>query len=95
MDEDLLPNEKRYSIVHCDRWKSPSDPDVEVKMYETDDLQDVALPPDHVGISVLAYDADGTMIELTEREGDTEARERVLDAIDELQTDELDSTDSQ
>ena len=88
MDDDLLPNEKRYSIVHRDRWKSSSDPDAEVKMFETNDLQDVALPPDHLGILVLAYDADGTMIELTEREGNEEARERVLDAIDEVQTDE-------
>ena len=66
MDDDLLPDEKRYAIVHRDRWKPLGHPDEEIKQYETDDLGDVALPPDHVGISVVAYDADGNRYDLPE-----------------------------
>jgi len=87
MDNDLLPNEKQYSIVHRDRWKPLSHPDEEVKMGETDDLDDVPIP-DLTGISVLAYDADGNMSELSGRDSDEDARERLLGVMDELQTDE-------
>ncbi|KAB1186884.1 MULTISPECIES: hypothetical protein [Haloferax] len=68
MDDDLLPRTKQYSIVHRDRWKPPGHPDEEVKQYETDDLDDVPIPPEGLGISVLAYDTDGNMCELSERD---------------------------
>ncbi|WP_435334758.1 hypothetical protein [Haloarchaeobius sp. TZWWS8] len=68
MDDDLLPQQKQYSIVHRDRWKSPGHPDEEVKQYETNDLDDVPVPPEHIGISVLAYDADGNASEVSERD---------------------------
>lgn len=86
MDEDLLPTELEYSIVHRDRGKPLGHPDEEVKMYETDEagLEDVPLPPDHVEISVLAYGADGEIHELNPRSPREDARGRVLDAVDKL-----------
>ena len=90
MDDDLLPTELEYSIVHRDRRKPPGHPEEEVKMYETDEagFEDVPLPPDHVEISVLAYGADGEIGELNPRSPRVDARDRVLDAVDEMRDDE-------
>ena len=70
MDDDLLPQRKQYSVVHRDTWKPLGHPDEEIKLYEVDDLDDVPRSPEGVGIALLAYQADGTMIELTERESE-------------------------
>ncbi|WP_440005874.1 hypothetical protein [Halomicrococcus sp. SG-WS-1] len=83
---DHLPDEKQYSIVHRDRMKPPGHPDEEIKMYEVveDDLENVPLPPDHVGITVIAYDADGNMYELSEREGNREAQQGISSVMKDL-----------
>ena len=82
--DDHLPKDRAYSVVHRDRWKFPGHPDEEIKMYEVDDLDDIPLPPDSVGISVLVYQADGTMTELTERERNETALDHVIEIVEEL-----------
>ena len=87
MNDDFLTDEKQYSIVHRDRWKPFGHSDEEVKVGESDDLGDVPLP-NLTGISILAYDAEGNMYELSGRDKDDDVRERFVGVVNEVETDE-------
>jgi len=58
--EDLLPTEKKYSIVKLDYFKHPGDEDAATKMFEVDDPEEVKdSTPDMPGIGWLIYDSEG------------------------------------
>lgn len=84
MDADLLPMNKTYSVIHLDRDRPPSDPDAATKQGEFDDLDEIPIPPSHLGITVSAYDEDGEAVELTEDAGFPEARDRIKSVMKDL-----------
>lgn len=68
--DDLAPTEKTYSIVLIDFRRSPSDPKYARKGYETDRI-DVPDLPDPLNMTVIAYQADGTVSRLDDPSDDS------------------------
>lgn len=56
--KNLLPGEKKYSVVKIDTMKPPGDPDAAVKLYEVDDIDEIS-KTGTMGSMYFAYDADG------------------------------------
>lgn len=65
---DLLPSEKRFSVVELDTFKPPSDEDFATKHYETDDDLETITVPEPMGTQWLAYDQDGKAYDLPRRD---------------------------
>lgn len=58
VEEDLLPEEKAYSIVRLDTMKPPDDPEFAIKYKEVDTLDDFD-PKATNWFTWIAYDREG------------------------------------
>lgn len=64
--EELLPDDKQYSVVKLDTWKAPDDDDFAWKVTEIDSLADGPTTTAGRGESILVLDEDGNSVSSTD-----------------------------